>query len=219
MIYLRLIGHLLTSKVQEDNDTIMALYRSETPVTDLRFRRDLKASMPRTLGCIMQKLISHLHTGAGEIYGAPISIYCAEIQERSKILLLFMRALPPHVWPCARSIYMLIATALLARAGYINTSTWSALFEVSLDMSRGLGYGYSGLGRPVSGHNRIFWDVRSRWPEYSHQRVGRIFNCFFPACRLDCPIWFDQTIKLNISQIEAKTSSGIKPLEKQISWI
>ena len=44
-------------------------------------------------------------------------------------------------------------------------------------------------------------------------RVERIFNCFFSACRLDCPIWFGQTIKLNISQIEAKTSSGIKALE------
>ena len=93
-------------------------------------------------------LISQLFsTSTGEIYGAPISIYCAEIQERSKSWLLFMRAPPPHVWPCARSIYMLMATALLARAGYINTWTCWAFLEVSLDMSPDLGYGYSGGGR------------------------------------------------------------------------
>ena len=66
-------------------------------------------------------LISHLCSSAGEIYGTPLSIYCAEIQERSKSWLVFMRA-PPG--PCARSIYMLIATALLAGARYINTWTW-----------------------------------------------------------------------------------------------
>ena len=60
----------------------------------------------------------------------------------------------------------------------------------------------------------------SSWTQWSQQNIavvgrnilvpGRIFNCFFPSCRLDRLIWSDQTMKLNISQIEAKTSSGIK---------
>ena len=60
----------------------------------------------------------------------------------------------------------------------------------------------------------------SSWTQWSQQNIavvgrnilipGRIFNCFFPSCRLAHLIWSDQTMKLNISQIEAKTSSGIK---------
>ena len=127
-----------------------------------------------------------------------------------------MRAPPPHVWLCARSIYMLMPMALLA-SRYINTCS---AFEVNLEMSQGLGYSWVGqwsqqniLGwRSAVAPARIF---SSEWGEYS--------TVSSPPCRLDCPIWSDQTIKLNISQIEAKTSSGIKPLEgrhqKQIRWI
>ena len=44
-------------------------------------------------------------------------------------------------------------------------------------------------------------------------RKARIFNCFFSVPPRLPDMVCGRTIKLNISQMEAKTSSGIKPLE------
>ena len=63
----------------------------------------------------------------------------------------------------------------------------------------------------------------SSWTQWSQQNIavvgrnilvpGRIFNCFFPSCRLDRLIWSDQTMKLNISQIEARHHLASRQIE------
>ena len=111
--------------------------------------------------------------------------------------------------PCAPHIYA-NANGSIRRLGDIETLGLVLSCSPSLDSVGTLNGCILGLVRSPG----------SSWTQWSQQNIavvgrnilipGRIFNCFFPSCRLDRQIWSDQTMKLNISQIEAKTSSGIK---------
>ena len=133
---------------------------------------------------------------------------CSKIEERSKSWLVFMCTAPQA--PCAPHIYA-NANGSIRRLGDIET------LGLVLSCSPSLGsVGTLDLGCILGLVSRS----GSSWTQWSQQNIavvgrnilipGRIFNCFFPSCRLDRQIWSDQTMKLNISQIEAKTSSGIK---------